>query len=62
MVQLEALLAETEQREKEVLLKRKALGLLPSARDNIGIGVIPSPVLPSARSDPFLSPVPPTPR
>jgi hypothetical protein len=34
--QLQELLEDTERREKEVLLKRRALEMLPSARDNIG--------------------------
>jgi hypothetical protein len=34
--QLQSLLEETERREKEVLLKRRTLEMLPSARDNIG--------------------------
>lgn len=33
--QLVSLLAETERMEKEVLLKRKTLEMLPTARDNI---------------------------
>ena len=36
-MQLENLVEETEKREKEVLLKRRTLELLPSARDNIGM-------------------------
>jgi len=35
-MQLVTLVAETERFEKEVLMKRRTLELLPSARDNIG--------------------------
>ena len=35
--QLVSLLEETERIEKDVMMKRRTLELLPSARDNIGI-------------------------
>jgi hypothetical protein len=36
-VQVADLVSETEKKEKEVLLKKRTLEMLPSARDNIGI-------------------------